>query len=128
MSFSIISSLKKMDKSLNSSNTKDSEEYLSYDNYNEIEDYVKKKDESQDSNQIELRILDFLQKKGVEFRSPWDKFYDYCDEKRRNIPKNQSPTSDLSSPFNKGKVFALNSNLFNKRVATAKEKSLLQTT
>ena len=67
----------------------------------------------------ETRILEFLEKEGVEFKTPWDKMYDYLDNIRYNKEKNessQSPTNISVSSVSSltTKKFTLNSKLYQK--------------
>lgn len=85
----------------------------------------KSKNRVLEKTEQEIRINDFLDQKGVKFKSPWDKMYDYIDEKRR---KNTESNEDTSNSFNnldsnkeKGS-FVLGSKLFCQRMDAKNQK------
>ena len=97
----------------------------SLENHRKIDEHL-----DNDVTEKELRILDFLQEKGIEFKSPWDKIYDYWENQRKrvsdskmkedsNSEKDES-TNDSPCHF-KGKSFSLNSNLYSKRMNSNKK-------
>ena len=76
----------------------------------------------------EQRILNFLESKGIEFKSPLDKYYDYCENARKeanSMKSNSSIKSKMSCSslkneetegFQKNrKNLILSSNLYKKR-------------
>lgn len=75
---------------------------------------------SQESLDLETRILDFLQEKGVEFKSPWEKVHEYFDKqrKRRFSESEIEDASNKEFSYSKGLGLTLNSKLYCKRVKT----------
>ena len=78
--------------------------------------------------ELETRILDFLDREGVEFQSPLDKMYDYLDYKRKKKLEtcenhsNKDSENVYTSDESKFSKFKLNSKLYFCRVS----KSLIQ--
>ena len=70
----------------------------------------------------ELRIMEFLINEGVEFRSPWDKIYDYYEKERRKSSE-ESTKSDISVSEIAKKKLSLNSGLYKQRITKIHEKS-----
>ena len=75
---------------------------------------------SKESTDQETRILDFLQEKGVEFKSPWEKVHEYFEKqkKRRFSETEIEDASNKEFSFSKGHGLTLNSKLYCKRVKT----------
>ena len=73
---------------------------------------------SKESTDLETRILDFLQEKGIEFKSPWEKVHEYFDKqrKRRFSETEIEDASNKEFSFSKGHGLTLNSKLYCKRV------------
>lgn len=71
------------------------------------------------SSEIEMRILDFLEEKGVEFKSPWEKVHEYWDkQKKRRFSETEIEESSKEFSFSRGQGLTLNSKLYCKRVKT----------
>lgn len=78
--------------------------------------------EEEEISPKELRILEFLVNEGVEFRSPWDKIYDYYEKERRKLSEESTKSSISMSEIGKTK-FSLNSSLYKQRISKTHEKS-----
>ena len=70
-----------------------------------------------DRSEQEMRILDFLQEKGIEFKSPWEKMYDYFDEQRKRRLSEMHSNVNRNIPSQSKKiVFRLSSSLYHTRI------------
>ena len=81
---------------------------------------VSSEEASKEQNEREMRIMDFLEEKGVEFKSPSEKMHDYWDKqrKRRFSETEIEDNSTKEFSFSRGLGLNLNSKLYCKRVKT----------
>lgn len=72
----------------------------------------------------ECRIMEFLSNEGVEFKTPWDKIFEYYEKERRKLSEESSKGSSTSISENNGKgKLSLASKLYNQRISKIHEKS-----
>ena len=73
--------------------------------------------EQSQSNDQEIRILEFLHKEGIEMQSSFSKMYNYLDIIRNEKKHLEVENSQTNTFKEKGKDFHLNSKLYLKRVS-----------
>ena len=78
--------------------------------------------EEEEISPKELRIMEFLVNEGVEFKSPWEKMYDYYEKERRKLSDESTKSSISMSEIGKTKL-SLNSSLYKQRITKIHEKS-----
>ena len=72
----------------------------------------------------ECRIMEFLSHEGIEFKTPWDKIFEYYEKERRKLSEESSKGSNTNISENDGKAkLSLASKLYNQRISKIHEKS-----